>query len=181
MLKFVTGNTHKFKEFQEILWEDQVEQLEIDLPELQEIDAQKIIRHKIQEALKHHSGPILIEDTSLYFECLGWTLPWPLIKRFLQEMNNEWLYELAKNHNNFKAKATILIGYAKNPDTIKFFEWTVEGTIVKPVLTTDFGRDAIFHPIGHNKPYGAMEKEEKNKISMRRIALDKLKSFLENK
>jgi hypothetical protein len=33
---------------------DQVEQLDIDLDELQEINPHKIIRHKLQEALKHH-------------------------------------------------------------------------------------------------------------------------------
>ena len=70
MLYFITGNKNKFKEFQDILGEENIEQLDIDLPELQEIDPHKIIRHKIQEALKHHKGPLLIEDTSLYFDCL---------------------------------------------------------------------------------------------------------------
>ena len=180
MLYFITGNTNKFKEFQAILWADTVQQIDIDLPELQEIDPHKIIEHKIREALKHHQGPLIIEDTSLYFECLGGKLPWPLIKRFLKELNNEWLHKLAENHNNFNAKATVLIWYAENKDKIEFFEWTVEGTIVKPVQT-DFWWDAIFQPNGYSIPYWAMEKEEKNKISMRRMALNKLKDFLENK
>jgi len=54
MLYFITGNQNKFKEFQAILGEDQVEQLKIDLHELQEIDPHKIIRHKLKEAFKHH-------------------------------------------------------------------------------------------------------------------------------
>jgi hypothetical protein len=37
-------------------------------------------------------------------------------------MKNEGLYELAKKYDNFKAKATVLIGYAKNIDEIEFFE-----------------------------------------------------------
>ena len=180
MLYFITGNKNKFKEFQDILGEEQVEQLEIDLPELQEIDPHKIIRHKIEEALKHHKGPLLIEDTSLYFDCLWGKLPWPLIKRFLHEMKNEGLYQLVKKYTNHKARATVLIGYAKHADEIEFFEGTVEGTIVEPVHT-DFWRDGIFQPEWHDKPYGAMTKEEKNKISMRHIALNKLKIFLEKK
>ena len=179
MLYFITGNKNKFKEFEQILGKGNIEQLDIDLPELQEIDAQKIIRHKIQEALKHHKGPILIEDTSLYFDCLGGKLPWPLIKRFLHELKDEGLYELAKHYINHKARATVLIGYAEHADNIKFFEGTVEGTIVEPV-PTDFWRDGIFQPDGHDKPYGAMDKEEKNEISMRRIALDKLKDYLDS-
>lgn len=178
MLHFITGNKNKFQEFQDILGAENVEQLKIDLPEIQEIDAHKIIKHKLEEALKHHSWPLLIEDTSLYFDCLWWSLPWPLIKRFLQEMENEGLYELTKKHDNYKAKATVLIGYAKNVDEIEFFEGTVEWTIVEPTRTTDFWRDVIFQPQGHDRPYGAMEKTEKNKISARRLALDKLKDFL---
>lgn len=180
MLYFITGNKNKFKEFEAILGEGNIEQLEIDLPELQEIDPHKIIRHKLQEALKYNKGPLLIEDTSLSFDCLWGKLPWPFIKRFLQEIKNEGLYELAKKHDNFKAKATVLIGYAKNTDEIEFFEGAVEGTIVKPVHT-DFWRDGIFQAEGYNKAYGAMTKAEKNEISMRRIALNKVKEFLEKK
>lgn len=178
MLYFITGNKNKFKEFQDILGEKNVEQLKIDLPELQEIDAHKIIRHKIQEALKHHVGPFLIEDTSLYMKCLWENLPWPLIKWFLQEIKNEWLYELAKKYNNFKARATVLIGYAKSADEIEFFEGSIQGTIVEPTHT-DFWWGGIFQPNGSDKSYGAMNKKEKNEISMRRIALNKVKKFLE--
>lgn len=54
MLYFITGNKNKFKEFEYIFGEGNVEQLDIDLPEIQEIDPYKIIRHKLDEALKHH-------------------------------------------------------------------------------------------------------------------------------
>jgi inosine/xanthosine triphosphate pyrophosphatase family protein len=54
MLYFITGNKNKFKEFQDILGEENVEQLDIDLPEIQEVDPHKIITYKLQEALKHH-------------------------------------------------------------------------------------------------------------------------------
>jgi inosine/xanthosine triphosphate pyrophosphatase family protein len=60
---FITGNKSKFTEGKAILPE--LEQLEIDLPEIQEIDARLIIEAK--------------EDTSLYLECLN-GLPGPLIK-----------------------------------------------------------------------------------------------------
>jgi non-canonical purine NTP pyrophosphatase (RdgB/HAM1 family) len=144
------------------------------------VDPHKIIRHKLQEALKHHPWPLVIEDTSLYMECLWGKLPWPLIKRFLQELKNEWLYELAKKPGKYEAKATTLIGYAKNADEIEFFEGTVEWRIVEPKNPTDFWRDSIFQPDNHDRPYAAMSREEKNAISMRRMAVNKLKSFLEN-
>lgn len=179
MLYFITGNKNKFKEFEAILGENNIEQLEIDLDEIQEIDPHKIIRHKLKEALKHHNWPLVIEDTSLYMECLWGKLPWPFIKRFLHEIKNEGLYQLAKKYENFKTSATVLIGYAKNADEIEFFEGTVKWTIVEPIHTTDFWRDAIFQAEWCTKSYAAMSKEEKNEISMRRIALNKLKIFLE--
>ena len=181
MLHFITGNINKFQEFQSILGKENIEQWEIDLLELQKIDPHKIIRHKLQEALKYHIWPLIIEDTSLYFDCLWWLLPWPFIKRFLHEMKNEWLYELAKKYDNFKARASVIIGYAANADDIRFFEWNIDGKIVQPIHPTDFWWDPIFQADGYDKPYAAMTREEKNKISMRRIALDKLKTFLEKK
>jgi len=41
------------------------------LPELQEIDARKIIEAKLIEARKYHDGEFIVEDTSLYLNCLN--------------------------------------------------------------------------------------------------------------
>ena len=80
-LYFITGNKNKFEEVKSILPE--IEQLDVDLPEIQDIDAQNIIRFKLLEALRHHAGEFIVEDTSLYFDCLK-GLPGPLIKWFLE-------------------------------------------------------------------------------------------------
>jgi len=45
MIYFITGNKNKFQEVQAILSE--VQQLDIDLPEIQEIDAHEIIKAKL--------------------------------------------------------------------------------------------------------------------------------------
>jgi inosine/xanthosine triphosphate pyrophosphatase family protein len=41
-------------------------------------------------------------------------------------MKNEGMYELVKNSGKHKAKATVLIGYAKDTENIEFFEGTIE-------------------------------------------------------
>ena len=58
-------------------------------------------------------------------------------------------------------------------------EGVVKGMIVKKYRGTDgFGYDPIFQPESQNLTYAEMEIEEKNRISHRFKALDKIKEFL---
>lgn len=177
MIYFITGNKNKLAEIHAVLPE--VEQLEIDLPEIQEIDAQKIIQAKLVEALNHQKGEFIVEDTSLHLDCLN-GLPGPLIKWFLQTIGNQGLAELAEKLGNDRAEAVTMIGYAKSQNQMQFFEGRVKGKIVNPRGETKFGWDPIFIPDGFDKTFAELGIEEKNKISMRRMALNKLKDFLNN-
>lgn len=175
MLYFITGNPHKLTEVQAVLPE--VEQLEIDLPEIQELDAHKIIAAKLATAFEHHAGPFIVEDTSLYFDGMN-GLPGPLIKWFLQGLGSAGVAQLAGQYGNGRATAKTFIGYAKNQGEVNFFEGEVSGRIVEPHGQTDFGWDPIFVPDGYDKTFAELGSQEKNKISHRRQALEKLKDFL---
>src|SRR3989338_1679581 len=175
VLYFITGNEGKLREAKTIL--GNVEQLNIDLAEIQEIDPRKIIEHKLKEAMKHKEGSFIVEDTSLHINSLG-GLPGPLIKWFMKTMGNEGIADIALKTNSSEATARTLIGYAKNKDEIKFFEGTIRGKIVQPAGDRGFGWDKIFVPHGYNLTFAQMSEEEKNSISMRKIALSKLKEFL---
>lgn len=171
-LFFITGNKNKFEEARSII--SDLNQFEIDLPEIQNIDPRIIIKAKLLEAFNHRKGEFIVEDTSLYLDCLN-GLPGPLIKWFLETIGNNGLYNIAKKLNNFNAEAKTVIGYAKNKKEIKFFEGIVKGRIVSPKGKQGFGWDPIFKPKSFDKTFAEMPTEEKNKISMRRIALNKLK------
>lgn len=108
-LYFVTGNRGKFKEVKELIPE--IEQLDLDLPEIQEINAREIITHKLLEAFSHHPGEFIVEDTGLYLDCLN-GLPGPLIKWFLAALGNDGLVRLTEGLGNSRATARTLIGYA---------------------------------------------------------------------
>lgn len=172
---FITGNKNKFEEVKRILSE--IEQLDIDLPETQGVDARSIIRAKLLEALSYKDGEFIVEDTSLYLDCLN-GLPGPLIKWFLKAIGNEGLVSLTEKFGNNKAEAKTIIGYAKNRNEIEFFEGTVSGSIVTSVGTSGFGWDSIFQPDGYDKTFAEMTADEKNSVSMRKIAAKKLKEFL---
>jgi len=174
-LCFITGNKNKFREVKSILGE--VEQVDIDLPEVQDIDARIVVETKLKEALRHRKDAFILEDTSLYLDCLK-GLPGPLIKWFLKTVGNQGLAEIAEKMGDNKAEAKTIVGFAKSPEEIYFFEGIIKGRIVSPRGQTNFGWDPIFQPEGETRTFAEMTAEEKNSVSMRRLALNKLKEFL---
>ncbi|MEO8065288.1 MAG: non-canonical purine NTP pyrophosphatase [Candidatus Doudnabacteria bacterium] len=177
-VKFITGNANKLEEVKKMLSPVEVEQLDVDLAEIQSLDAHKIIRHKLQEALTNSETNIIVEDTSLYLECLKDKLPGPYIKWFLESLKPEGIANLAKKMGNTKAFCLTIFGYAKSKDEIEFFEGRNDGEIVEPRGGKDFGWGPIFQPRGSDKTYGEMERDEKYATSMRAAAAKKLKEYL---
>ena len=173
-LYFITGNSKKFEEASAII--PGISKLDIDLPEIQELDPRKIIEEKLKEARKVHSGEFFCEDTSVYINCLN-GFPGPLIKWLKKSIEIDGIYELVSKYKDRSAVAKTIIGYS-NGKTIKFFEGEITGKIVSPKGKRDFGWDPIFEPDGKNKTMAEMTTEEKNLISMRRKALEKLKEYL---
>ncbi len=175
-LFFITGNANKFEEAKTIL--PQLERLDIDLKEIQSMDARAVIKEKLQEATLLHPGmECIVEDTSLSLDCLH-GLPGPLIKWFLQTMGNGGLFSLAAKFEQYGAEAKTMIGYVTKSGEIHYFEGVIHGHVVAPQGQTRFGWDPIFIPNGFSKTFAEMSKEEKNRISMRRIAFEQLKDFL---
>ncbi len=171
---FITGNKGKLEEAKSIL--NDIEGLDIDLPEIQDLDAHKVIQAKLIEALKTQTGEFIIEDVSLYCEALN-GLPGPLIKWFLKTVGNEGIYKMVSAFGNSSVEAKAIIGYADGKGGTQYFEGVVKGSIVAS-RGEGFGWDPIFQPEGYDKTFGEMTAEEKNKISMRKIALEKLKQHL---
>ncbi len=172
---FITGNKNKFAEVKAIL--PQIEQLDIELPEIQELDSHKIIEAKLQAAFQHMQGEFIVEDTSLYFEGLN-GFPGPLIKWLSQAIGNDGLVNLTQKLGNDQVVAKTIIGYAKSPNEIHFFEGEVWGKIVPITAESTFGWDPIFVPEGYEKSFAEMTADEKGEISMRQLAANKLKEYL---
>lgn len=180
MIYFVTGSKNKFEEVQNML-ELPLEQLNIDLPEPQSLDAHEIIRQKLLAAEEHAKGEYIVEDTSLYLEALGGKLPGPFIKWFSQVLRPEGLADMAIKLGNTKALAQSIIGFANERGEMHFFEGSLQGTIVAPRGDKDFGWGPAFLPEGSSHTFGEMEREEKYRINMRTKAIEGLRSFLEQR
>ncbi len=174
-LKFITGNPHKFSEAIGII--SDIEQLDIDLPEIQSMDPKKIISAKLQEAILKHTGPLFCEDVSLCISAFN-GFPGPLVKFWNNSGSREDLVRRVHLHKDHSAKIICTIGYYDGSE-INFFEGIVNGKIVMPRGKSDFGFDPIFEVEGTSETYAQMGVAQKNKCSHRALALMELKKFLE--
>ncbi|KYN42213.1 Inosine triphosphate pyrophosphatase [Trachymyrmex septentrionalis] len=177
---FVTGNAKKLEEFIAILGKDfsrRIMSKKVDLPEYQgEVD--DICRDKCRAAANLMKGPVIIEDTCLCFNALK-GLPGPYIKWFLEKLGPEGLHRMLYGFEDKSAEAVCTFGYCSGEDSeVHLFQGRTQGTIVSPRGSRDFGWDPCFQPLGYDKTYAELPKEEKNKISHRSRAIEKLKDYL---
>ena len=92
--------------------------------------------------------------------------------------NIEKLLRELKSKENRRARFIAVISLLWNGEE-RFFEGTVEGTIRHELTGTGgFGYDPVFQPDGYDITFAEMGMEEKNKISHRGRAMDKLIAFL---
>ena len=180
-LAFLTGNENKFREAKKLLNNVVDLRMEgLDLPEIQEIDSQKIIRAKIKEAKKYIPNNFFITDVSLTLKGMN-GLPGPLIKWFMKTVGNEGLVKLTKTFGNPDAEAVVVLGYVDSEGKEHFFEGKISGRIVPPRGENGFAWDKVFQPDGFSKTFAEMSLEEKNEISMFKRALLELKKYLQTK
>lgn len=88
------------------------------------------------------------------------------------------LLKKLKNKKNRKARFKTIIALILN-SKIHTFEGVVEGNITKkPKGENGFGYDPVFIPRGYTKTFGELSLEEKNSISHRSLAMNKLIDFI---
>ena len=123
------------------------------------------------------------DDTGLEVESLNGK-PGVYSARFAGEPSNsennmKKLLSVLKDIENRKAQFRTSI--CLNLDGKKFlFEGVCKGEILKEKQgKKGFGYDPIFKPEGFNRSFAEMTSQEKNKISHRGIAIQKLVSFLD--
>jgi XTP/dITP diphosphohydrolase len=94
------------------------------------------------------------------------------------EANMNKVLQNLEDVTNRKARFRTVISLLWNGQE-HFFDGTVNGTIRTERAGTDgFGYDPIFEPEGYHITFAEMTMEEKNRISHRAIAMEKLIAFL---
>ena len=173
---FATKNENKIREVNEILGRS-LEQISVELFEPQGVKVEDVVREKAKDAFHKTGKFVLVEDTSL--ELVAWNgLPGSLIKWFLDTVGNEGILRMLAQETNRKAIVKTAVGFFDGAQ-VRVFVGKVSGTIPETVRGTGgFGWDPIFVPDGHEKSFAEMTSAEKNSISMRKLALERMKSEL---
>mgnify|MGYP000433087350 CR=1 FL=1 len=94
------------------------------------------------------------------------------------EANMNKLLENLKGIDNRKARFVTVICLINKENTL-YFRGEINGTIINEKRGDDgFGYDPIFVPDGFNRTFAEMTLEEKNKMSHRALALEKMTQHL---
>ena len=185
-LVFATNNTHKTEEVANILaLEYQVLNLKdinclVDIPETGGTFAENATL-KSTYVFQNYQLDCFADDSGLEVEALN-NEPGIFSARYSgvkdDTTNLQLLLKNLEGESNRKARFKTVISLLKNGEN-HLFEGVIEGTIrTEPVGSKGFGYDPIFQPDGYDITFAEMEMSEKNKISHRALAMQKLIDFL---
>ena len=186
-LVFATNNEHKLRELQQIL-PNRFELLSLkDIGCTEEIPetAETIEENSMQKAeyvYKKYKTDCFADDTGLEIEALNGR-PGVYSARYAGEEKNmtkniEKILSELKGAENRKARFKTVISLILNGEKYQF-EGIVNGKIIEQKKgDSGFGYDPVFVPEGYNQTFAEMSAEEKNKISHRGRAVQKLVKFL---
>lgn len=183
---FVTGNKNKLQEIQQLLFSFKIISLHDlnffdDIPETENtIEGNAFLKANFIN--NKFNIDCFSDDTGLFIDSLD-GLPGVKSARFAGENSNseENISLVLKSLENkksrsatFKTVICLIINNRKH-----FFEGSIPGTITEQKSgESGFGYDPIFIPFGYNKTFSEMTIEEKNLISHRSKAVQKLIKFL---
>jgi len=188
-LVFASNNEHKIKEIKSLLGNSfallSLHDINVreDIPE-EEPQIEGNALAKARYVFNVSGLNVFADDTGLEIAELN-GLPGVHSARFAGEnkdssANIEKVLFLLGNSKNRKARfRTVIALILKKKEYL--FEGIVNGTIIKEKRGIEgFGYDPIFLPDGKTRTFAEMELSEKNTISHRALAFEKLKKFLVN-
>lgn len=176
-LYFVTTNRGKFQDIARFI--PDLIQIDVELPEVQDLNPQSVVEAKIREARKVAPDcHILVEDTSVHLDCLN-GLPGPFIKWFIHRLGLDGFHALTQKYKNSSVLAKCTIGFSANTQDYQFFEGSLLGSLIAPPEGIVSGAwDEIFAPAGYSQSFAQLSFEVRKQLHPRYVAAEKLKKYL---
>jgi len=186
-LVFATNNNHKLRELQQILGNHFELKSLVDIGCLEDIpeESPTIEENSMDKAVyvfEKYRKNCFADDTGLEIEALDGR-PGVISARYAGEekdmdKNIEKVLLELKDQTNRKARFKTVISLIIDGEKYQF-EGLVYGKIIDDKLgDAGFGYDPVFMPDGYDITFAQMAADEKNKISHRGIAVQKLVEFL---
>ncbi len=187
---FATNNSHKLEEARSILGS------RFNVASLQDINCKEELPEtrdtlegnslqKAEYVFSNFSIACFADDTGLEVEALDGA-PGVFSARYAGEQRNSednialLLKNLAGQQNRNARFRTIITLVGLTPQPLQF-EGVIHGTITKDRSgQSGFGYDPVFVPAGHTQTFGQMAAAEKNQVSHRALALQKLADYLKD-
>ena len=157
----VTGNADKLAEARRIVGAD-LEAVALDLPEVQSLDLEEVLRAKVGEAWRQLRRPVVVEDTGLELPALG-GFPGPLVKWMLDAVGPEGLARCALSLGDARATVRCQVLYYDG-ETAILGQGVDRGELVLPPRgNAGFGWDPVFVAEGSPRTWGERGQEEKDR------------------
>jgi non-canonical purine NTP pyrophosphatase (RdgB/HAM1 family) len=173
---FVTGNKNKADYLSQYL-NYKVDNVKLELDEIQSMNLDEIVTHKVKQAFNILNRPVLVEDVSLGFNALG-GLPGPFIKYFVDNTPFEVICSMVDGYDR-SATAKCVFGYYDG-NSVKLFRGSLDGKISEsPQGENGYGWDQIFIPEGYTVTRASLNEEDDKKTYLKIKPFKKLKLFLE--
>jgi len=190
-----TRNPHKTRELQQILGSDFTVcdlRAHSEISEIAETGTsfEENAKLKALAVSRKLPGLVAADDSGLEVHALGGA-PGIYSARYAgtnatnKERIDKLLEELARvdaKKEQRSARFRCVLVLARNGDVLGTFEGIVEGQIAdRPRGSHGFGYDPIFVPNGFQQTFGQLRPAEKNQLSHRARALEKLRAFLNSR
>jgi len=161
----VTGNRDKLAEARRLAGR-RLESVALDLPEIQSLDLEEVLRAKADEGWRRLGRPVIVEETALELAALG-GFPGPLVKWMLAAVGPTGIARAALALGDPVATARCALLY-RDAERLVIGRGQVVGRLVDPPRGEGgFGWDPVLVPEGETRSFGEMGPEEKDRLGHR--------------
>ncbi len=175
----MTTNEGKFREVSRMLAEAGIESemADLDYPEIQCDTLEEVVQNALNWLSGRVEGDFLIDDSGLFISSLG-GFPGVYSSYVFHTISCEGILKILEGVEDRDAEFRCCFGlHWKGED--RLFLGVSPGTMTKDERGEGgFGYDPIFVPSGHQKTFAEISTEEKNQLSHRGKALEKVLEFL---
>ena len=163
-LLFVTGNPGKLAEAERLAGRG-LESIAIDLPEIQSLSFEEVLREKLAMAHAAVERPVVVEEAGLELAAMN-GFPGPLVRWMLEAVGAAGISRAARALGEPRARAVSLLAWTDG-ERVMLGRGETDGTIVEPRGDHGFGFDPVFLPDGSALTFGEMPGAEKDRFSHR--------------